>query len=111
KLKPGTVMEVEAIYDNSDANFNNPNHPPRLVTIGEQTTNEMCFVFLGATSDGPGRSPFARPSFNFRKARDGAASPLAVRGTAKPAAGGERVWLSRNGLLIPRGQHRQRGKD
>ena len=75
KLKPGMVLEVEAIYDNSDANFNNPNHPPRLVTIGEQTTNEMCFVFLGATSDGPGRSPFARPSFNFRKPREGAASP------------------------------------
>lgn len=60
-LKPGTVMEVEAIYDNSTSNPNNPNSPPRFVTFGEQTTNEMCFVFLGATSDGPRRSPFGRP--------------------------------------------------
>jgi hypothetical protein len=36
----------------------NPNDPPRTVFVGEKATNEMCFVFLGATSDGPGRSPF-----------------------------------------------------
>jgi peroxiredoxin len=60
-LKAGSVLEVEAIYDNSEKNPNNPNHPPRAVLLGEQTTNEMCFVFLGATSDGPGRSPFSRP--------------------------------------------------
>jgi peroxiredoxin len=62
KLKAGDVLEVEAVYDNSDKNPNNPNSPPKLVTVGEQTTNEMCFVFLGATSDGPGRSPFGRPN-------------------------------------------------
>jgi len=61
KLKVGTVVAVEAVYDNSGANPNNPNSPPRLVTFGEQTTNEMCFVFLGATSDSPGRSPFVGP--------------------------------------------------
>jgi Copper type II ascorbate-dependent monooxygenase, C-terminal domain len=54
-LKAGTVLEVEAFYDNSDKNPNNPFNPPKLVTLGEQTTNEMCFVFLGATSDKPGR--------------------------------------------------------
>ena len=26
---------------------------PRLITYGEQTTNEMCFVFLGGYSDRP----------------------------------------------------------
>jgi peroxiredoxin/mono/diheme cytochrome c family protein len=57
-LKAGSTLEVEAVYDNSAKNPNNPFNPPRLVTFGEQTTNEMCFVFLGATSDGPGRSPF-----------------------------------------------------
>ncbi len=75
KVKAGTVLEVEAIYDNSDGNPNNPNHPPRLVTIGEQTTNEMCFVFLGATSDGPGRSPFTRSPLLQRKPRDGSGQP------------------------------------
>jgi peroxiredoxin len=57
-VKAGTVIEVDAVYDNSAANPNNPNDPPALVTFGEQTTNEMCFVFLGATSDRPGRIRF-----------------------------------------------------
>jgi len=72
KLQVGTVLEVEAVYDNSADNPNNPNSPPKLVTVGEQTTNEMCFVFLGATSDGPGRSPFQRPRFRLRDRAAGA---------------------------------------
>ncbi|HJT77234.1 MAG TPA: redoxin domain-containing protein [Gemmataceae bacterium] len=54
-VKAGTRVEVDAVYDNSAANPNNPNDPPRRVTFGEQTTNEMCFVFLGAAADKPGR--------------------------------------------------------
>jgi peroxiredoxin/mono/diheme cytochrome c family protein len=66
KLKAGDVLHVDAVYDNSSKNPNNPHSPPRAVFVGEQTTNEMCFVFLGATSDGPGRSPFARPNLLAR---------------------------------------------
>lgn len=51
KLKSGTRFDVEAVYDNSAKNQRNPFNPPRLVLFGEQTTNEMCFVFLGATSE------------------------------------------------------------
>lgn len=54
-VKAGTRFDVEAHYDNSGKNPRNPNNPPRLVRFGEQTTDEMCFVFLGATSDKPGR--------------------------------------------------------
>jgi len=68
KLKAGDTLEVEAVYDNSDKNPNNPNHPPRAVTFGQQSTNEMCFAFLGATSDGPGRFPFQRSNFLLRLA-------------------------------------------
>ncbi len=50
-VKRGTTFRVEAIYDNSTKNANNPSNPPRIVTFGEQTTNEMCFVFFGATCD------------------------------------------------------------
>jgi hypothetical protein len=50
-LKAGTKFEVEAYYDNSAKNPNNPFNPPRAVPFGEQTDNEMCFVFLGATPD------------------------------------------------------------
>jgi peroxiredoxin len=54
-LKPGTRLEVEALYDNSSKNPNNPSDPPRWVKFGEQTTDEMCYIFVGATSDTPGR--------------------------------------------------------
>jgi hypothetical protein len=55
KLKEGTVLRVEAIYDNSTKNPNNPFNPPQMLRFGEQTTNEMCFVFMGGTPDKPGR--------------------------------------------------------
>src|SRR5262249_46285067 len=54
-IQKGTKFEVEAVYDNTDKNPSNPFNPPRRVRFGEQTDNEMCFVFLGATSDGPSR--------------------------------------------------------
>jgi hypothetical protein len=39
------------VYDNSARNPRNPFTPPRRITFGEQTTNEMCFVFFGGYSD------------------------------------------------------------
>ncbi|MGE3808828.1 MAG: redoxin family protein [Gemmataceae bacterium] len=59
EVKAGTRFEVEAVYDNSAGNPNNPNRPPKAVYIGRQTTNEMCFGFFGATSDKPGRIRFS----------------------------------------------------
>jgi hypothetical protein len=70
KLRAGDTLEIEAVYDNSDKNPNNPNHPPRAVTFGQQSTNEMCFAFLGATSDGPGRFPFQRSNLLLRIASE-----------------------------------------
>jgi peroxiredoxin len=55
KVKAGTRFTVSAHYDNSAKNPNNPNNPPRDVGYGQQTTDEMCFVFLGVTPDRPGR--------------------------------------------------------
>ncbi len=60
-IKKGTVLSVDAVYDNSDKNPQNPFSPPRFVFPGEQTTNEMCFIFIGATSDVPGRILFGPP--------------------------------------------------
>ena len=59
-VKAGTRFDIEAFYDNSAKNPSNPYQPPRRVFLGEQTTNEMCFGFLGATSDQPGRIRFDR---------------------------------------------------
>jgi hypothetical protein len=48
----GAVIKMAAEFDNSKDNPNNPNNPPKLMTWGEQTTNEMCIAFLGYTTDG-----------------------------------------------------------
>jgi peroxiredoxin len=45
-LPAGTRFDLTAVYDNSAENPSNPNSPPKRVTFGEQTTDEMCFCFL-----------------------------------------------------------------
>jgi hypothetical protein len=41
KLPKGTRLDVEISYDNSSDNLSNPNNPPKRVTFGEQSTDEM----------------------------------------------------------------------
>src|SRR5262249_29960284 len=65
KLPAGTLLHLHAVFDNSAANPLNPSRPPKDVRFGEQTTDEMCFVFLGLSSPNPGWRkvtpvPFAR---------------------------------------------------
>ncbi len=50
-LPGGTFLTLEAHYDNSAANPDNPNSPPRDVRWGEATTDEMCLAFIGFTLD------------------------------------------------------------
>jgi len=50
-LPRGTKIRVEAFYDNSLRNANNPSNPPRPVRWGEQTTDEMCIAFIHFTND------------------------------------------------------------
>ncbi len=57
-LPKGTILRVKATYDNSADNPLNPNNPPAAVYPGEQTTNEMCFVFVGTSSRKPGWRKF-----------------------------------------------------
>lgn len=54
KLKAGARIDLEAVYDNSAKNLNNPFNPPRDVVFGEQTFDEMCFVFFGGVSQRKG---------------------------------------------------------
>ncbi len=44
-------LSLTAYYDNSAENFRNPNDPPKPVSWGEATTDEMCIAFLGVTID------------------------------------------------------------
>ncbi len=51
KLPAGSQVNLTASYDNSANNPVNPTTPPRNVTWGEQTTDEMCIAFLSYTVD------------------------------------------------------------
>jgi hypothetical protein len=45
-LPRGSIIHIEAIYDNSADNPNNPHSPPKAVTWGEQTTDEMFLLVV-----------------------------------------------------------------
>ncbi|MEO6190469.1 MAG: hypothetical protein ABIO44_09085, partial [Saprospiraceae bacterium] len=45
-LTQGTKLVSKAIYDNTNNNPNNPNSPPKLVSLGEKTTDEMMLVYF-----------------------------------------------------------------
>lgn len=46
-----TKLSANAYFDNSPGNPRNPNTPPKAVTWGEATTDEMMLAFLGITLD------------------------------------------------------------
>jgi mono/diheme cytochrome c family protein len=45
-LPRGTKVMMDNTHDNSAENPANPNHPPKVVTAGEQTINEMSAVLI-----------------------------------------------------------------
>jgi hypothetical protein len=71
----GTRVDMEFVYDNSAGNPENPSNPPKRVRFGEQTTDEMAFVF-------------------FHILTDRGAEGLAFRG-GRRARGGNDGWLMR----------------
>jgi peroxiredoxin len=60
EAEAGTRFDIEAVFDNSDRNPNNPSHPPKPVRYGEQTTNEMLFGFFGMVPAGKDRARILR---------------------------------------------------
>ncbi len=50
-LPKGARIELEARYDNSAQNPNNPHRPPKEMRWGPQTTDEMCLAFFEFTRD------------------------------------------------------------
>ncbi|NCX96254.1 MAG: T9SS C-terminal target domain-containing protein [Chitinophagia bacterium] len=46
KVPMSTQMRAEAFYDNTTANPDNPSSPPRNVSLGEATTDEMMLVYF-----------------------------------------------------------------
>ncbi len=45
-LPKGTTVSLRYVYDNSDENPMNPNHPPTRVVSGNRSTDEMCHLWL-----------------------------------------------------------------
>jgi peroxiredoxin len=75
--KVGSKLEVEGVFDNSKDNPHNPNDPPRPVSMGQQTTDEMLYAFIGATST---KKPWAEVVFRDRP--PGAKEPALRAGPA-----------------------------
>jgi peroxiredoxin len=89
-VRAGSRLAVEAHYDNSSGNIENPNQSPRPVRWGEQTDDEMCFVFFGATADSPGPIPveaFDERAWNFLQSYRYSSAPLdrAIEGVSELA--------------------------
>ncbi len=61
-LPAGSTLVMEYSYDNSAANPRNPNTPPRRVTYGQQTSDEMAELWFQAVP----RDPRARATLNRR---------------------------------------------
>ncbi len=55
-LPAGTKIDVRWTYDNSASNLANPNKPPKRVTFGEQTADEMAFLVFDVIAAGPARA-------------------------------------------------------
>ncbi|MBI1306916.1 MAG: T9SS type A sorting domain-containing protein [Bacteroidetes bacterium] len=53
-LPIGTTLRGEATYDNTSDNLDNPNHPPKTVSLGEGTDDEMFLVFFSFAFYQPG---------------------------------------------------------
>jgi hypothetical protein len=51
RIPAGSRLSLLATYDNSSNNPRNPNRPPKPVSWGEETTDEMCIAFVGVTLD------------------------------------------------------------
>ena len=46
RLPKGTTVSLRYVYDNSEENVLNPNHPPARVVGGNRSSDEMCHLWL-----------------------------------------------------------------
>jgi tetratricopeptide (TPR) repeat protein len=52
-LPAGTTIAMEYVFDNSEANPRNPDHPPRRVSWGWRTSDEMADVWIQMVTRSP----------------------------------------------------------
>lgn len=89
-LPKGTKLDVVITYDNSAANRRNPSSPPKRVTWGEQSTDEMGSVSLIVIAANRGEMPVLQQSIqeHMRVAATsrGGATSLLLQGLGRGAA-------------------------
>lgn len=83
-LPAGTVLRTVAHFDNSAANPANPNHPPRPVGWGRDTTGEMMDSYFFFTTDDEKVEPSLLTSTVVSTDGFGASAPDAARSNLYP---------------------------
>lgn len=78
RLPAGTRVEGRLVYDNSADNPSNPNVPPRRVTWGEQTSDEMGSLIFNCVAATESDKPLLRDSYGAH-----------LRDARRPRPGGE----------------------
>ena len=96
-IEPGTRLALNAFYDNTDQNPDNPHRPPQPVRAGQRTQDEMCLAFIKYTLDAENRD-VSSPHLASAAIEDG---ELIVRGQgfldgADIEVDGKRVVDTRN---------------
>jgi hypothetical protein len=69
RLPAGTRVTGRLVYDNSDENPDNPNSPPKRVTWGEQTTDEMGSLIFNCVAADEADKPALAKSYVAHVAR------------------------------------------
>ena len=92
KLPKGTVVKLDAYYDNSDENTRNPSQPPKRVRWGEQTTDEMCLLGVQVVTE---------KNADLLKIMAMKGNGLGAALIGGPTAGGARNRPNPAGFLIP----------
>lgn len=101
-LPRGTVIDQKYVFDNTAENVRNPNQPPKRVTWGEQTADEMAITFflvaapkdalifqLGGLRQGAVRGPFGAGLGGPRLSSNPSGSAAGSAPATRPASAAE----------------------
>ena len=99
-LPRGTRITMRYTYDNSEENAANPSRPPRPVTWGPQSSDEMGNLGLQLLA-APGDRPLLARAFAEREVRDNVRG-AEIRVRHAPDDPAERAWLGSSYLEVGR---------